>query len=115
MATTATNLKSTLGSPKGWDWDIVNITWESTDATEEVDTNLTEIYAVLGGGVLFGANAGHTDDDVGIIEIDETKTSGVITVDADGQITVNRIKVASAGTLAGQETTLILLGKTANP
>lgn len=111
MATTATNLTSTLGGPKSFDMDIVQIVWEGTDATEEVDTNLSEIYGAFGGGVLFGADAGHTDDDCGLIEIDETVTNGVITVDADGQITVNRIATNAAGTLAGQRTTIVLIGK----
>lgn len=111
MAVTATNLNSTLGGPKTWDVDVIQIVWTSTTATAEVDTTLTEIYAAHGGGVLFGADAGHTDDDVGIIEIDETVTNGVITVDADGQITVNRIATNAAGTLAGQRTTLFLYGK----
>lgn len=111
MAATATILTSTLGGPKSFDMDIIQIVWTSTTATVEADTNLSEIYAVLGGGVLMGADAGHTDDDCGLIEIDETKTNGVITVDADGQITVNRIATNAAGTLAGQQTTLVLLGK----
>jgi hypothetical protein len=60
---------------------------------------------------LYGANAGHTEEDLGFVEVDETVTSdGTIDVDADGEITVNRIAASADGTLAAQTSCLILYG-----
>lgn len=108
MATTATQVMPP-GSLGDLDIEVHTIVWEGTDATEEVTTGLSEIYVALV-NPLYGANAGHTDDDCGLIELDETQTAGVITP-ASGAITVNRIATNAAGTLAGQNTLLVLLGK----
>jgi hypothetical protein len=86
------------------------ITWDGTDATEEVSTGLTEIYAHFV-GVAHGANAGHTEEDLGFLEIDETAdANGVITV-SSGAITVNRIASSADGTLGDQQTMLVLIGQ----
>lgn len=108
MAFTATQV-SPPGSTGSWDQEVHTLVFTSTTATGEVTTNLSEIYAAVV-QPMYGADAGHTDDDVGLIEIDETATAGVITP-ASNAITVNRIATNAAGTLAGQQALLILWGK----
>lgn len=107
MAVTATQVLPP-GSIKNMDTEIHTIVWTSTTATVELSTDLTEIYAAIP-VMAYGADAGHTDNDLGVLEIDETSTDGVITP-ASGAITVNRI-AAGAGTLAGQSCLLLLFGK----
>lgn len=108
MATTVTDI---VAGPKNWEVEVKLIQWDGTDATEEVSTDLSVIYAYAVGPA-FGTAAGHTDDDLGLVEIDETLGSdGSITV-SSGAITVNRLATDSGdGTLAAQNTVLILYGK----
>lgn len=108
MAATATKV-CPPGSPGSWDVEVHTIVWTSTTATVEVTTGLSEIYAAIPVN-MYGADAGHTDDDIGLLEVDETATAGVITP-SSGAITVNRIASNAAGTLAGQQSLLILYGK----
>ena len=108
MATTVTTLSSNL---KAMDQEVHIINWEAADATEEVTTGLSIIYAVSICDA-FGTAAGHTDDDLGIAEIDEAYVlaDGTITT-VSNAITVNRIKASTGGTLAAAQTCLILWGK----
>ena len=107
MATTVTTLSSNL---KAMDQEVHIINWDGTDATEEVTTGLSIIYAAAICDA-FGTGAGHTDDDLGLIEIDETKASDGSITTASNAITVNRIASNSGGTLAAAQTCIILWGK----
>jgi|14BtaG_2_1085337.scaffolds.fasta_scaffold151511_1 hypothetical protein len=107
MAVTVTKLEP--HSLKSSDIEVHNIVWAlGADVTVEVSTGLSEIYAAIPVN-LAGASAGHTEEDVAELEIDETNTAGVITV-SGGAITVNRIAQSADGTLAAQVSQLILIG-----
>jgi len=106
-----TVVRKTIGGLTGLIGEVHYITWGAgTDVTHELPTDLSEIHA-WSPGHMYGANAGHTDEDMGILELDETVTNGVITVDADGEITINRLESSAAGTLAAQQDVIILWGK----
>lgn len=90
----------------GLDSEIHHLAWTSTTATVELATGLSEIY----GASWIRVDA--TDpSDMSILSIDETITSGVITVDSDGDITVIRDAVLAAGTLVAEHHILMLWGK----
>lgn len=107
MAFSASQL--TGGHIANMDVEVHHITWTSTTATGELTTYLSEIYGWCV-GQMFGADTGHTDDDIGLLELDETVTSGVITP-ASNAVTINRIATNAAGTLAGQKDVIFLYGK----
>ena len=106
MATTVDTLSSNL---KAMDQEVHIINWDGTDATEEVTTGLSVIYAASICDA-YGTGAGHTDDDLGLIEIDETLAADGSITTVSNAITVNRIK-AGGGTLAAQQSCIILWGK----
>ena len=103
MATTATKIDQSLS---GLDQEIVPILWVTTDATAEITTGLSVIYAWS------FARAGTADvSDMGLLSIDETvETDGSITV-VSGAITVDRVPALAAGTLIAENHNLILYGK----
>ena len=105
MATTVDTLSSNL---KAMDQEVHIIKWDGTEATATITTGLSVIYAASVCDA-YGENAGHTDNDLGLVEIDEAIVSGSITT-VSGAITVRRIK-AGAGTLAAQQSCIILWGK----
>lgn len=108
----AVTTQKVIGTPKEWDVEVHEITWGAgSDTSVELDTGLSVIYA-FSVSPMYGADSGHTTGDVGLLELDETVASdGSITVDSDGQVTINRIPTDAGGTLAAQNTQVILYGK----
>lgn len=107
MATTVTQLDIPY---KALEWEVHLIAWESTDATEEVSTDLSKIYVAYFMPA-FGANAGHADGKLGGLEIDETRGSDGAITPASGAITVNRFESDDATALGNQDVLLVLGGK----
>lgn len=103
MAATATKLSGT--SAKSLDSEVGYIEFTSTTATVEISTGLSEIY-----GATFTRIGGSDPDDRGLLTIDETQSSGVITP-ASGAITVDRDAATATGTLTTEAFFYELVGK----
>ncbi|HCK33900.1 MAG TPA: hypothetical protein DHW20_01895 [Gemmatimonadetes bacterium] len=109
MATTVTTLSSNL---KAMDQEVHIINWVGTEATATITTGLSVIYAASVCDA-FGDNAGHTEQDLGLVELNSAValgTDGSLTV-AAGSLPVTRFKTVAAATLAAQQTCVILWGK----
>jgi hypothetical protein len=108
MATTYDTMPSNL---KAMDQEVHIINWDGAGATDEVTTGLSVIYAASVCDA-FGSATGHTADDMGIVELDETiAADGSITV-VGGVVTINRIPANDTdGTLATGQSCVILWGK----
>lgn len=103
MAITVTKLDQ---GTSGLVQEIHHLDWSSTTATVELPTGLTEIY----GSASIRVDAIDVSD-MSSLSIDETITLGIITVDADGEITVIRTQNLAAGTLVAEHHILMLWGK----
>jgi hypothetical protein len=85
---------------------VVDVVWGAGgDVTAEVALGGNYVVHHVDVINMYGANAGHTNEDMGIIEIDET-------VGADGTfeasaVTVNRLEASADGTLAAQQSRLV--------
>lgn len=102
MAATATQL---TGVGKALDVEVHYLSFTSTTATVEVTTGLSEIYTwtVARAGTAAG-------DNTGILTLDETYTSGVVTV-TGGAVTIDRAATTATGTLGTESFVLVLQGK----
>jgi hypothetical protein len=100
-----------VGTPKEWVCEVHEITWgDAADVTVELSTDLSVIYK-YDVAPMYGADAGHTEEDMGLLELDETVAAdGSITV-SSGAVTINRIAASADGTLATQNSQVTLWGK----
>ena len=94
----------TTGAGKTLDVEKGVITWTSTTATGELSTGLSEIY-----NASFTRIGTDDVDDQGVLTIDETVTSGVLTV-VGGAITIDRSPATGTGTLTGEAFFYVLEG-----
>ncbi len=101
----AFSASQTTGVGKSLDVEKGVITWTSTTATGELSTSLSEIY-----NATFTRIGTDDVDDQGVLTIDETVTSGVLTV-SGGAITIDRSPSTGTGTLTGESFFYVLEGK----
>ena len=101
----ASSISAVNASAKNCVIKTLVVEFDSTDATVEVATGMTKIY-----GVYFGRIGAVDASDAGLPSVSETVTSGVLTVDADGDITVVRQPVLAAGTLVSEKFFCTIVG-----
>jgi len=92
-------------SPAGMKQVIRYINFTSTDVTDEV--NVGDLGKIIHWD---WARVGAASSAYGVLSLSETFTSGILTVDADNDVTVVRAAGTSAATLAAESFTLRFLG-----
>lgn len=98
-----TKMASSQNSVANSGKDLVEVNgvlaFTSTDATIEV--SVAPLAYIMDAQFQRVGNADLTD--MGVLTIDETLTGGFITVDADQEITIDRIPITSGGTLTTEK------------